>query len=100
MNSLILYLLMLAAGWAVGSKFMAKDKPYRWIGILQYAAIIILVFAMGMRIGADDRVIESLGSIGIYAVVMTVFAMVGSVLAVFLARKWMGLDRKGVKQDD
>lgn len=100
MSSLVLYLLMLAAGWAAGSRFMHKDRSYSWIGVLQYAAIILLVFAMGMRIGADDRVIESLGNIGIYAVVITFFAMTGSLLTVFLVRKWMGLDRKGVRQDD
>lgn len=100
MNSLLLYLAMLALGCLVGAKFMSNEKEHSWIGKLQFMAIMVLIFTMGIRIGADERVIASLKDIGVYAFILTIFAMAGSVLFVFLARKWMKLDREGLKQND
>ena len=48
-------------GAFVGSKVLSDEKEYKWIGKIQFVAIIILVLAIGIRIGSDDRVISSLG---------------------------------------
>ncbi|NLP30605.1 MAG: LysO family transporter [Clostridiales bacterium] len=100
MLSLILYLVMLVAGAFVGSKVLSEDKEYKWIGIIQFIAIIILVLAIGIRIGSDERVISSLGDIGISSLIVTVFAIVGSICGVYLVRKLMNLDREGLPKDD
>lgn len=100
MNSLLLYLLMLALGCLVGTKFMDREKSYPWVGKLQFVAIIVLIFTMGIRIGADERVIASLKEIGMYSLVLTIFAMVGSILFVFLARKILKLNKEGMRSND
>lgn len=91
---------MILIGSIVGNKVLSKEKEYKWIGKIQIIAIIILIFTMGMRIGADDRVMGSLKEIGVSALVITLFVMTGSVLAVFLARKFMKLDREGNEKND
>ena len=57
--------------------------------------LILLIFTLGVEIGADEQVVASLGSIGLSALVITLFVLAGSVLAVLLVRKCMGLDRQG-----
>ena len=51
---------------------------------------------MGSRMGANDEVIENLGSIGVYSLVVTVVILVFSIIAVFLARKVLRIDRHGL----
>lgn len=100
MTSLLLYLGMIVLGSIVGNKVMSREKEYKWVGKVQVVAIIVLIFTMGMRIGADERVVKSLKSIGLSAFVITLFTMTGSVLAVFLVRRLMKLDRRGESKDD
>ena len=83
---------MLVAGAFVGSKVLSEDKEYKWIGIIQFIAIIILVLAIGIRIGSDEG--NKLRDIGISSLIVTVFAIVGSIV-VFIFRKLMNLDRGG-----
>ncbi len=99
-SSLILYLLMAALGIVVGARVLKQDKEYRLISNIQTAAIVVLIFTMGARIGADRQLINSIGDMGIAAAVITVFSTAGSVFFVFLGRKLMRMDRKGLKSDD
>ena len=64
-------------------------------GIVISVVLILLIFTLGVEIGADEQVVASLGSIGLSALVITLFVLAGSVLAVLLVRKCMGLDRQG-----
>ena len=96
-SSMMLYLCFIAAGVFVGARGLKSDKEYRWIGSLQTAALLILIFTMGAKIGADDRVLASIGALGVRALIITVFSVIGSVAAVFAARKLMRLDSRGVR---
>jgi hypothetical protein len=100
LGDLLLYLAMLVLGTLVGFKALSAEKEYKWIIKVQYVAIIILVMAMGIRIGADERVINSIRDIGVSSFIITVFVMGGSVLFLFLVRKWMKLDREGMPKND
>lgn len=95
MQSLILYLGMMAIGILVGSRKWVRSRELPWIGKVQSVALIILILTLGINIGMDDRVFDSLSEIGIAAVVITVFAMAGSVLCVTLVRRILGLDKQG-----
>ncbi len=95
MGLLFLYLGMALAGYIVGAKFLKKEKDYSWTGKMTTVCLVVLIFMMGARIGSDERVISSLQTIGIYAVVITAFCFAGSVLAVFIARKILGINKKG-----
>ena len=93
--SLLLYIGMLALGILVGSRRSVRSRTLPWLGRLQFVALIILIAILGVAIGADDKVISSLGEIGLSALVITVFALAGSLLAVTLVRRLLGLDRQG-----
>ncbi len=93
--SLLLYIGMLALGILVGSRRSVRSRTLPWLGRLQFVALIILIAILGVEIGADDKVISSLGEIGLSALVITVFALAGSLLAVTLVRRLLGLDRQG-----
>lgn len=96
MQSLVLYLGMMAIGVVVGTKTLDQTKEYPWIGRIQSVALILLILALGIELGADDRVISSLSEIGISSLVLTAFCVTGSVVFVYFARKWLGLNRFGV----
>ena len=93
--SLLLYIGMLALGILVGSRRSVRSRTLPWLGRLQFVALIVLISILGVEIGADDKVISSLGEIGLSALVITVFALAGSLLAVTLVRRLLGLDRQG-----
>ena len=93
--SLLLYIGMLALGILVGSRRSVRSQTLPWLGRLQFVALIVLIAILGVEIGADDKVISSLGEIGLSALVITVFALAGSLLAVTLVRRLLGLDRQG-----
>lgn len=95
LQSLALYVGVIALGVFVGSRKAVRAKELRWMGRLQTIALILLILALGVEIGADDQVIASLGSIGLSALVITLLALAGSVLAVLGVRKLMRLDRYG-----
>ena len=98
MQSLILYLGMMAIGVVVGTKTLDKTKEYPWIGRIQSVALILLILALGIELGADDRVTSSLSEIGISSLVLTAFCVTGSVVFVHFARKWLGLNRFGLME--
>ncbi len=100
LSSLLLYLLFIAAGILIGSKVLKKDREYGWIGKLQMAALLILIFTMGVKIGADERVLSSIGTLGVKAFVITICAVTGSVLCVSAGRRLMKLDKKGKMKTD
>ena len=91
---------MLVLGAFVGSKVLSDEKEYKWIGKIQFVAIIILVLAIGIRLGSDDRVISSLGDIGNTSPIVTVFAIAGSICGVYIVRKLMKVNREGLPKDD
>jgi hypothetical protein len=97
MKLLFLYLGMAILGYFVGSRLRNAKGPWSLFSKAATLSVFILVFIMGSRIGGDPRVLESLGSIGLTALFITLACFVGSVAFVFLARKWMGIDKKGMK---
>ena len=90
LQSLGLYLGVIALGALVGSRRAVRGKKLTWLGRLQTVVLILLIFTLGVEIGADEQVVASLGSIGLSALVITLFVLAG-----LLVRKCMGLDRQG-----
>lgn len=66
------------------------------------SVVYVLVFVMGLRMGTNEQVTSNLGVIGMKALIITVFCVGGSMLAIFAARKFVGMDRYGnlVKNND
>lgn len=100
MELLALYLGMALLGYFVGAGLKKKNVQLGWIGKVTTVAVVALVYVMGSRIGSDERVIGSLDSIGLIAFVIAIASFAGSVLFVFLARKMMGIDKRGIRNID
>ncbi len=66
-----------------------------WTGKVQTVAIIILVLGMGARMGANREITDNLSAIGLSALIMTIGVMAGTIGALFVARKILGMDRYG-----
>ncbi len=91
------YIAAVALGAWLGSRPPVRARPLPWLGKLQLAALMILIVSLGVKLGADDEVIDSLGQIGWTAFLITVAAMTGSVLALWLLRRFvLRLDRQGL----
>ena len=99
LQSLALYVGVIALGVFIGSRKAVRERKLNWLGRVQTVALILLILALGIEIGADEQVISSLGSIGLSALAITLLALAGSVLAVFGVRKLLKLDRQGRKQN-
>ncbi len=95
MGDLILYLGVTFAGFVIGSKVRSHKEKFSWTARVQMVALIVLVLAMGMRMGSNEEVIANLSTIGISALLMTVVIMACSILAIWLARQAMGIDKFG-----
>lgn len=91
------YIAAVALGAWLGSRPGIRTRPLPWLGRLQLAALMILIVSLGVKLGADDEVITSLAEIGWTAFVITAAAMAGSVLALWLLRRFvLRLDRQGL----
>jgi len=97
---LVLYLGMAVLGYFAGVSLKKKKVKLDWIGKVTTIAVVALVYVMGSRIGSDERVIANLDSIGLIAFAIVAASFAGSVLFVFLARKLMGIDKRGIRSND
>lgn len=100
MKLVALYFGMIFIGYLIGSHLRKKEKKIRWGGKVMVVMIIFLIFLMGSRLSANDEVVKSLGTIGLTSFVLTLFILLGSALAVMVARKLLGINRKGVRDND
>jgi uncharacterized membrane protein YbjE (DUF340 family) len=94
---LALYLGMAVVGYMIGARIRNKKWTRPPAAKAATFAALCLVFVMGSRIGADERVVANLSTIGVNALILTLATFVGSVLFVILARKLVGINRKGIK---
>jgi uncharacterized membrane protein YbjE (DUF340 family) len=100
MKLVALYFGMIFIGYVIGSHLRKKEKKIRWGGKVMVVMIIFLIFLMGSRLSANDEVVKSLGTIGLTSFVLTLFILLGSALAVMVARKLLGINGKGVRDND
>ena len=97
---LLLIISTLVISITAGHFLKKKNIEIKKLGKIQTVLLFVLVFLMGAMIGSDDRLIESVKSIGVSALVVTVATMGGSILAIFILRKCLRLDRKGEKMHE
>lgn len=91
---------MAVLGYFAGAGLKKKNVELGWISKVTTIAVVALVYVMGSRIGSDERVIANLDSIGLIAFAIVAASFLGSVLFVFLARKLMGIDKRGIRNSD
>lgn len=96
LTSLAIYVALVAVGAVIGSQCSKRGVSLPWLGKFQFVALMILIVTLGIKLGANDEVIGSLGQIGLAAFIITVLAMLGSLVAVYLLRRFvLKLDRYG-----
>ena len=99
LTSLAIYVALVAVGAVIGSQCSKRGRELPWLGKFQFVALMILIVTLGIKLGANDEVISSLGQIGLAALVITAMAMLGSLVAVYLLRRFvLKLDRYGRPQ--
>lgn len=100
MGYIVLYLGICLIGYFLGARLKKKDIKIGWTGKVQTVMLVVLLFTMGTRLGANKEVIQSLGSIGLTSFILTILVFIGSVGAVYITRKLLKIDSKGVRVDD
>jgi len=96
MTLLFLYWGILVVFYIIASKLRHKNIRPGFIEKALNVIIYILVFVMGLRMGANEEVTSNLGNIGLQSLGITLFAVAGSMAAITLIRKIIGLDRQGM----
>ena len=95
MKLLLLYWGIMILCYIAAYKLRSRRDSFGFMGGALNAVIYILVFIIGLRMGANEEVTSSLGTIGVQAVLITVFTVCGSMAAVTVLRKILGLNRQG-----
>ena len=95
MYLLLIYWAFLAAGYFAGNRMKKAGRDAGAFGALMMLTVYGLCFCMGMRMGVNEQVTSNLGTIGLEALIITFACIAGSILAVFLLRKILGMDRFG-----
>ena len=96
LTGLATYVSFVAVGALIGSRKAVRSRELIWLGKFQFAALLLMVAMLGVKLGANDEVVASLGQIGLMALVVTLLAMIGSLLFVYLLRRFvLRLDRYG-----
>lgn len=95
------YLFAVALGAVIGARPAVRAKPMRWLGALQTVVLLVIILSLGVSLGANEEVTNAIGTIGLTALTVTVFSMAGSLLCVWLLRRFvLRLDRcAGVSGD-
>lgn len=97
--NLAIYIGLVAVGAVIGSAGPSAAVPCPGWASCQFLALMILIVSLGVKLGANDEVISSLGQIGLAALLITVLAMAGSLLCLYLLRRFVfHLDRYGLPQ--
>lgn len=96
MALLAFYWSVMIICYIIASKLRNKADKFGFLEQMLNIVIYVLVFIMGLRMGSNEEVIYNLGTIGVQSVVVTALTVGGSMFAVFLTRKLMGLNRQGV----
>lgn len=95
--SLCFYTALVAGGAAAGSRKRIRESPALWLSAVQRVALMVLITSLGVQLGANDEVVSSLGQIGLSALLITLSAMAGSLVCVFLLRRFvLKLDCRGL----
>lgn len=95
MGLLLIYWSFLAVGYIVGAKLKDKADKFHIVQKAVMLMVYIMVLIMGLRMGVNEQVTSNLGTIGIQSLVITFVAVVGSILAITLSRKFLGIDKFG-----
>lgn len=97
LQSLAVYIIMVVLGALIGSRPGVRSRELRWVGRLQFVALMVLIVSLGVQLGANEEVISSLGTIGLSALLLTLLALGGSLLLTTLLRRFvMKLDKFGL----
>jgi len=95
MGMLAVYMSFLVAGYFIASRLRNKADSFNFLESVMMFVIYLLVLIMGLRMGIDEQVTSNLGSIGVKSAVITVACIAGSMGAIFITRKLLGIDRYG-----
>lgn len=99
MKLLLIYWAFLVAGYICGSRLRTGGRSVSSLASFMMITIYCLCFVMGLRMGVNEQVTSNLGIIGLEALIITIGCIAGSMLAIFLARKMLGMDRYGDRID-
>ncbi|MGN0702696.1 MAG: lysine exporter LysO family protein [Lentihominibacter sp.] len=92
---LLLYWSVMIIGYLIAFYLRKQDKRFDFGQKTMMAVIYIVCLTMGLRMGANPQVISNLGIIGLEALGVTAVCLFGSILAIFVTRKILGMDRYG-----
>ena len=90
---LLLYWSIMILCYVAASKLRAHAASFSFIDRALNIVIYLLVCVMGLRMGANEEVTSNLGTIGLQSALITLLTVGGSMLAVFVTRKIVGIDR-------
>ena len=100
MTLLLLYWGIMILCYLAACRLRAYGDRFGFISGALNGVIYILVFIMGLRMGANEEVTSSLGTIGLQSLFITVFTVAGSMMAVTVLRKILGLNKLGLPATD
>lgn len=100
MESLLFYLLIMFICYLISYKLVKDREKFHFVSVCMTWLVYAMVFLMGLRMGSNEEVINGLATIGLQAFLITVLTMGLSMFMAFLVRKFLGLNRYGLRPED
>ena len=85
MKILLIYILIMGAGIALGYKTRFSSKS-RTRDLFQKGCLLIILFLLGHQLGANEEVANSMTSMGLTGLLLCLAAMADSFVVVLLLR--------------
>lgn len=85
MKILLIYILIMGAGIALGYKTGFSSKS-RFRDLFQKGCLLVILFLLGHQLGANEEVASSMTSMGLTGLLLCLAAMAGSFIVVLALR--------------
>ena len=86
MKIMLIYLIIMGAGIALGWRCRGLKAKSKNRSIFQRACLLIILFLLGHQLGADEEVASAATSMGLIGLILSLAAMAGSFAVVLLLR--------------
>lgn len=95
MSAILLYLGLCFLGYILAIPLRKHQEKMKFLGPLQSAAVLLLVFTMGSRLGSNPEIVSNLDRYGLYALTFTVIIAITSTVLTMIARRALGINKYG-----
>lgn len=92
---MIMIFSMLLIGAVIGHHFKGNKYVIKYIHIVSFWSVLILLFLLGFSVGQNETIISNMHKIGLKSLVLSIAAVLGSaVLSMFVYNRYFKTEER------